>query len=109
MAFQRVCNLDDLWEGEMEAFEVDGQEIVLLHAEGGVVRAVPASCPHQEHPLVEGELDGCILTCNAHLWEFDVRTGKGVNPDDSVLVNFAVKVENEEVYVDVGSRVTPDA
>lgn len=107
MAFEKVCNLDDLWEGEMEAFAVGGREIVVIHADGGVVRAIPASCPHQEHPLIEGELDGRTLTCNAHLWEFDVCTGKGINPDDAQLVNFAVKVENDEVFVDVTQQVTP--
>jgi len=106
MAFEKVCDLDDLWEGEMEAFSVGDTEIVVIHADGGVVRAIPASCPHQEHPLVEGELDGQTLTCNAHLWEFDVCTGKGVNPDDAQLVNFAVKVENGEVLIDVTQKIT---
>ena len=108
MAFEKVCNLDDLWEGEMEAFTVGGSEIVVLHIEGGMVRAIPASCPHQEHPLIEGELDGRTLTCNAHLWEFDVCTGKGINPDDAQLCNFAVKVENDDVFVDVTQNVRPE-
>ena len=35
MGFKKVCTLDDLWEGEMESFDVDGQEILLVCAEGG--------------------------------------------------------------------------
>ena len=107
VAFEKVCDLDDLWEGEMEAFTVAGCEIVVLHAEGGAVRAILASCPHQEHPLIEGELDGRTLTCKAHSWEFDVCTGKGINPDDAQLVNFAVRVENDEVFVDLTQQVVP--
>lgn len=105
MAFQRVCSLDDLWQGEMEEFEVDGEEILLLHTEGGDIRAIPASCPHQETPLVEGELDGNALTCSAHLWQFDVISGKGINPDDAELCLFPVKVENDDIYVDVKGRI----
>ncbi len=33
MAFQRVCSLDNLWEGEMEVFEVDGEGVNLDDAE----------------------------------------------------------------------------
>ncbi len=105
MAFQRVCSLGDLWQGEMEEFEVDGEEILLLHTESGNVRAIPANCPHQEHPLVEGTLEGNTLTCNAHLWQFDVASGKGINPDDAKLCFFPVRIENDDVYVDVKGRM----
>lgn len=105
MAFQRVCGLDDLWEGDMEEFEVDGVEVLVIHVEGGEIRAIPASCPHQDTPLVEGELEGKLLTCGAHLWQFDVITGKGVNPDDVELVQYPVKVEDDAIYVDVKEPV----
>jgi toluene monooxygenase system ferredoxin subunit len=99
--FKRVCSRDDLWEGEMQQFEVGGREILLVHLLGGQLRAIPASCPHQSQPLVDGILEGSILTCRAHWWEFDLATGKGVNPADCSLVLFPVKVEGDDVYVDV--------
>ena len=101
MAFQRVCSLDDLWKGEMKEFELDGEEILLIHTESGEIRAIQASCPHQETPLCEGELESNMLTCGAHFWQFDVITGKGIDPDDAKLVLFPIKIENEVIYVDV--------
>ena len=35
MEFSAVCDLDDLWEGEMEQYEVAGQKVLLVHAPGG--------------------------------------------------------------------------
>ncbi|MCP4330105.1 MAG: Rieske 2Fe-2S domain-containing protein [Alphaproteobacteria bacterium] len=99
MDFQAVCKLDDLWEGEMEVFDIGDQEVLLVHAPGGEVRAYDPVCPHQDHPLVEGSLDGCVLTCAAHLWQFDVVTGAGVNPEGVTLRSFPVKVEDEVVMV----------
>lgn len=32
MGFTKVCTVDDLWEGEMEAYTVNGQEILLVCA-----------------------------------------------------------------------------
>lgn len=104
MTFKRVCTLDDVWEGEMDEFEVEGVEVLIVHADGGEVRAYHGRCPHQEHPLVEGLLEGKVLTCSAHLWQFDVVTGEGVNPEGCQLKRFPTRIEKEEVWVDVTSE-----
>lgn len=106
MAFEKICKLDDLWEGEMESFEVGGKEILLVCAEGGVVKAFQGICPHQDIPLVEGTFDGKTVTCRAHLWQFDACSGKGVNPKDCALAEYPVRIEGEDVLVD-GEGVTP--
>lgn len=106
MAFEKVCTLDDLWEGEMESFQVNGQEVLLLSLEGGDIRAYQGICPHQDILLVEGQFDGKTLTCRAHQWIFDAQTGIGINPDDACLATYPVKVEEEIVWVDTAG-VTP--
>ena len=85
---------------------VGGTSVLVVHAEGGHVAAFSSSCPHQEYPLIKGELEGRRLTCYAHSWEFDAVTGAGVNPDDCALSRYSVKVEDDQVFVDV-SDVTP--
>ncbi len=100
MAFERVTTLDDLWEGDMESFTVGGKEILLVHLDGGEVIATQAICPHQQIELVEGELAGATLTCRAHLWQFDLRTCKGINPTHAEIASFPVRVEGEDIYVD---------
>ena len=47
MGYVKVCDLDDLWEGEMEVFDVGDKEILLVHLEGGKVVATQNICPHQ--------------------------------------------------------------
>ena len=102
MAFSRVCSLDDLWEGDMAAHEVDGQPIVLVYPIDGEVIAIQGYCPHQQFLLAEGDFDGRkVLTCSAHVWQFDVTTGQGVNPEDCELARYPVKIENDEIYVDI--------
>ncbi len=97
--YRKVCALDDVWEGEMEVFEVEGREVLIVHAEGGEIRAYNPVCPHQDHPLVEGELEGCVLTCSAHLWQFDAVTGEGVNPTGVALEAYPVRTEEDAVLV----------
>lgn len=97
--FQKACDLDDVWEGEMDVFEINGQEVLVVHAPGGEVRAYDPICPHQNFPLIDGELDDCVLTCSAHLWQFDVVSGDGVNPEGVSLTAYPVKVEDNAVMV----------
>lgn len=103
MAFERVCSVDEIWEGDMVGFEVGDVDVLLLWPVGGELRAVQGVCPHQEIALAEGTFDGKVLTCRAHLWQFDARTGKGINPTDCELAAYPVKVENDEVWVDVSA------
>lgn len=101
MAFKKVCNVEDLWEGEMQSFEIDGEEVLLVWPEGKAPCAFQGICPHQEIPLVEGTLEGQVVTCRAHQWKFDACSGKSINPAGAKLASYPVKVENGEVLVEV--------
>lgn len=101
MKFQKVCTLDDLWEGEMTEVEVDGHVIVLVRFQGGESRAFQGLCPHQDISLAEGKFDGRVLICRAHQWTFDANTGKGINPGNCRLAEYPVKLEGDDVLVAV--------
>lgn len=103
MAFERICALNDVWEGEMQVFEIGGKDVLVINGEGGIVRAVDARCPHQDHPLGEGTLEGRTLTCNAHLWQFDIESGAGVNPTGCSLKMYPVKVVGDDILIDVNA------
>ena len=106
MAFKKICGLDDVWEGEMAAFELDGHDILIIHLDGGKVMAWQAICPHQDIPLDEGSLELGVLTCRAHLWQFDVCTGSSINPTGCELARYPARVEGDDILVDV-EGVTP--
>jgi len=94
-----VATLDDLWEGEMMDVQVGDELILLVHLDGGDVRAYQGHCPHQQTTLANGKLEGRILTCAAHSWQFDVSTGQGVNPESCQLDRYDVKIEDEAISV----------
>ena len=96
--FIAIAGEDDLWDGEMEAYDLEGDEVLLIRIDGEY-HAYDAACPHQSSPLVMGTLDGNLLTCSSHEWEFDARTGQGVNPRTACLRRREVCVAGGRVLV----------
>ena len=95
-----VVELDQLWMGEMRAVSVEGRRVLLVNTDGEV-RAYEDRCAHAGVPLSGGRLEGCRLLCSAHLWEYDCRNGRGLNPISAQLRPFEVVVRDGLIYVDV--------
>lgn len=92
--------IDDLWEGEMIGVNLAGAVDVLLVKLGrDEIHAYDNRCPHAGARLSEGSLSAANLRCGAHLWEFDLRTGIGVNPRNCALRRFPVKLIAGNVWV----------
>jgi toluene monooxygenase system ferredoxin subunit len=100
MPSRRVAALAELWDGELRGCVVEGHRLVLVKL-GGEVHAYDDRCPHLGMPLSDGELEGGVLTCSAHRFEFDARTGAGVNPRSARLCPRRVVVEHGEVFVEL--------
>jgi toluene monooxygenase system ferredoxin subunit len=100
---RHVGALADLWRGEMRPLQIAGQRVLLIHTSAGVT-AVPDRCMHQGFPLSSGRLQGCVLTCAAHEWQYDVCTGAGLNPDNVSLRRFPVEIRDGEIWIDVDQR-----
>jgi len=98
-----VATLDDLWEGEMTDVQVGDELILLVHLNGGDIRAYQGHCPHQKTALADGKLEGNVLTCAAHSWQFNLSTGEGVNPRSCQLYRYQVKVQDGTIFVGIGT------
>lgn len=102
MSFRKVAALEDLWSGEMTRLEVDGECILLVNLDDHIY-AYADACPHQNSRLSEGTLTDKTIRCARHHWEFDVCTGCGINPRNSNLKMFPVRLDGKDVFVDVNN------
>ena len=76
--------------------------VVALFNVGGTFYALDGICPHQGGPLGQGCLTGEVVTCPWHGWQFDVCTGQHRLSGTIRQPNFAVRVEGDAVWVDLG-------
>ena len=105
-----VCPAAELLPGDKRIVDVpDGPSIGVFNLNGSY-HAIKNVCPHNGAPLclgtvhathapseVLGEfapcLDGRVLRCPWHGWEFDIVSGKGLYDRNSRVATYVVEVE----------------
>ena len=100
MSAMRVATLSDLWAGESLGLVVKGTKVLLVNVDGEV-RAYEDRCAHLGGELSKGKLEGRVLTCWAHEWQYDAATGEGIRPRGVGLRQFCARVEGDDILVDV--------
>ncbi len=101
MTFYRVCDTDDLRDGEMKLFELAGYEYLLARVDGKFY-AVDNFCTHLGGDLSKGRVSGDRVVCPLHASEFNLATGDPVKPPaDFPLETYPVKVEGHDVMIDI--------
>lgn len=104
LPFVAVARLNEIPTDRGLHVVVDGIDLGLYRV-GETVFAMEDACPHAGYPLSEGDLRDCVITCRAHGWPFDVRTGFDPDHADGFPIPcFAVEIEGEEVRVDLETR-----
>lgn len=69
-----MLDSSELEDQKPQAVQLDGRDLCVVRV-SGEIHAFDDACPHRQWPLHAGSLDGSVLTCRAHTWQWDVRTG----------------------------------
>lgn len=95
--FVKLCATSDVAPGTGTTIEVGGRKIAVFNVDGAF-HAIDDECPHRGGPLGEGELDGCLVMCPWHAWQFDVTSGESVT-DDLVVGHYETRVDGGDVMI----------
>lgn len=77
-----------------------GDRVVAIFNVDGALYALDGVCPHQGGPLGKGMLEGCIVTCPWHGWQFDVRDGANSLSARIRQPSLPVRVEAGAILID---------
>jgi nitrite reductase/ring-hydroxylating ferredoxin subunit len=105
--FVRVAHVSEVPPGACIDVEVGDDVLVIAHVDDEFY-ALSAWCTHQGTSLALGTLTGHTLTCYAHLWRYDVRTGEPIWPPIARVAPgyrlrvYPIRVEGDEIYVSPG-------
>lgn len=111
-----VCSLDDLPDGTMRAFRVEGRDLLLVR-NGDQVYALRDICPHQGAPLSAGVLtcarlaggvgehradrSNRIIRCPWHNWEFDAGDGAALHDPTRRVASYPASIRSGQVVVEL--------
>lgn len=63
-------------------------------------------CAHAGGPLGEGRLEGSVVTCPWHGWQYDVTSGKHCLSDSICQTQFPVTIKEDAVWIEVPDDVS---
>ncbi len=67
----------------------------------GKLFCVDGLCPHAGGPLGQGILNGDMLVCPWHGWEFNCHTGVNDFDEDLQLKTYPVVVQGDEILIEI--------
>lgn len=97
----RVAALSDVVPGCGFRVCVRGIPIAIYRV-GDAFYAMEDTCPHAGSPLSDGGLSGTVITCAAHGWDYDVRTGFRPGYEDGFPIPcFPVHIEDDQIWIEI--------
>jgi len=114
----KVARLEDLKDSVPFPLEIEGRPVGVCKV-GDKVYAFRNMCPHRRAPLAAGTVEGTmlpvsevpkleygmegkVLRCPWHGWEFSIETGESLFINESSKVKtYATAVRDGDVYVDL--------
>lgn len=100
MAAHKLAKTSELAEGTGKTFTIEGQDVAVFNV-GGKFVAIDNTCLHKGGSLGSGELEGSIITCPLHGWQYDVTNGDCKMNPQVKLDTFVVKVEGDEIVLEL--------
>ena len=99
MARHKVAALSEVPKGKLHLVAIGREEVVLLRR-GDEILAIGNECPHQGGSLCDGAVEGDIVICPLHGWEFDLRSGACMTVPGESVPAFAVTVHEGAIYLE---------
>jgi nitrite reductase (NADH) small subunit len=98
--YVRVAAVDDVPPGSGKVVQAGGRPLALFNV-AGAFYALDNTCLHRGGPVGEGDLEGVVVTCPWHGFQYDVTTGHNVFDPEVGLETFPVRVTDGDVEVAV--------
>ena len=99
--FKSVAKKADIPVGSGKTVQIDGTPVAVFNVDGNFY-VVDNTCVHQGGPLGEGTLDGSVVTCPWHGWQYDVKTGVNTSNPQAKVKSYPIKIEGDDILISLG-------
>jgi len=99
--YVKVAVTSDLKAGDVTMTKIGNVEVLIANLDG-VFYAIDNYCPHEGWALHEGVLEDDCIECPGHSHFYSVKTGQRTGVPSEMAATFALKVEGDDILVDIG-------
>jgi 3-phenylpropionate/trans-cinnamate dioxygenase ferredoxin component len=98
----RACAKDDIETEDLIRFDHGGKTFCIYRSPDDKFYATDGLCTHENVHLSDGLVMDYVIECPKHNAQFDYRTGAAKRAPACInLKTYAVKVEGEDVFIEV--------
>ena len=106
MAYIELISLDQCNDTTGTFIERDGHELAIFQlSDPDRVIVTDNACPHASGNLSGGEVEGNVVSCPWHQWEFDLDRGVCTHSDKARIIRYAVEIREGTVWVDLARKI----
>jgi len=106
--FVNVATVDEVTRGTGKLVFIEGLSIALLNSDGAFY-GLENRCPLDDASLSDGVLVGSLVECPGDKARFFLPTGECISqPEAKRLRSYRIRVDKEDIYVDLGLRSAPE-
>jgi nitrite reductase (NADH) small subunit len=98
-----ICAENEIPDGERKIVQVNDQSIGIFHHHGSWY-ALSNSCLHRGGPVCTGSLEGDVITCPWHGFQYDITTGKFLVDPSAKLPLFPVIIKDGRIHLRVAAN-----
>ncbi len=100
-----IASVSEIPPGTAKVVEIGDMEVAVFNVDGHFY-ALNNECPHELGPLGEGKIRGDIVMCPWHMWAFNIKTGVAVSYPDQVAKCYNIRIEGDQIYVELDDDET---
>ena len=100
IGWKKLLDCPNLLPQSGQVVMIDEKPVALFNIDGEFI-AMDNKCPHRGGSLGDGEIEGDIVTCPWHGWQFNCRTGKAVENDAIIVRTYEIENRSEGIFIKV--------
>ncbi len=103
----KICEIKDIPVlGSRVIRRERGADVALFRNGDNEIFALLDRCPHKGGTLSQGIVFGKKVACPLHNWNIQLDCGEAIAPDSGCTPSFAVRVEEDAVFLDAKQLAT---
>jgi nitrite reductase (NADH) small subunit len=106
MRWSKIGSINDIPRRGARCVATPRGRIAVFRTADDQVFAIEDRCPHKGGPLSQGIVHGTSVTCPLHNWVISLETGKALGADEGGVRTIPVRVDGEQLFIDLNAATS---